>query len=135
LLVDWYMITGRHRSALPHYEALVGLGGPRKHDDREALIRAFARFPDQTVVAFHPSTIRCHRKGPVIWVPITINGITASYLLDTGAGLSMVNESSARRVGLKVFEVEPTNAIDFANQRATITKLAVAERLDIGRIR
>ncbi len=133
-LTAWHSINGRYRSALPHHEALMRLPGIPKDTPRGTLVRAFAHFPDQTVAAFRPSTIHFEPKGPQIWAPATVNGVSATFLLDSGAGISAVRESTAKRLGLKIIDVEPADAMDFAHKSVAVTTVALAERLDMGGI-
>ena len=55
-----------------------------------------------------PSRIRYSIKRGNLHIPLTINGRNAEYVFDTCAGTSVVNESEARRLGLKLFKVDGT---------------------------
>ncbi|HVQ27953.1 MAG TPA: retropepsin-like aspartic protease, partial [Vicinamibacteria bacterium] len=64
--------------------------------EREAMA-PFRDLPDQHRVAFGAATLR-HEGN--IFVPLSIQGGAARYFFDTGAWLSCMSESEARRLGL-----------------------------------
>ena len=43
-----------------------------------------------------------HEAGDDFSVPVTVNGRTARYLLDTGAWASLITAGEAKRLGLRV---------------------------------
>ena len=60
----------------------------------------FHGLPDQTMSRFQPSVLP-HDRGSV-FIPISINGNAATYFFDTGAWLSSISESEARRFGMDI---------------------------------
>src|ERR1700722_18157537 len=48
----------------------------------------------------HQATVALQVSGGVITVPVEVNGITATFLLDTGAQRSVVSEAAVQRLGL-----------------------------------
>jgi hypothetical protein len=48
----------------------------------------------------HEATVALQVSGGVITVPVEVNGITATFILDTGAQRSVVFDAAVRRLGL-----------------------------------
>jgi hypothetical protein len=64
-------------------------------------IELFRGLPDQRNGPRRTSTLT-HEAGDDFSVPVTVNGKTARYLLDTGAWASLITAGEARRLGLRV---------------------------------
>jgi len=60
--------------------------------------RPGASFPDQEVVRGRFTTVELQDSG----LPISINGVQATYWFDTGADVSVLSASEAKRFGLRV---------------------------------
>jgi len=89
----------------------------------------FRNLPDQTVDNSRSSSFR-HKKD--FFVPVSINGRPASYFLDTGAAISCMSASEARRLGLTIRKTRGN--IGTATGRQTGFRTAVARRLSIGNV-
>lgn len=124
---------GRNRSALLHHDANLKLtsNAPPPSD---GVMRAFARSPELSVLSFHPSRFRYDLKQPGIRIPVRINGISGTYILDSGAERSAVGESEAKRTGMRIVELPPYNLTRITGAKQTANKIALAERLDLGEI-
>jgi Aspartyl protease len=68
----------------------------------QSLVRALSEIPDLRVYARKTSRIQSEHSDGNLHIPISINGGLATYIVDTGANLSMMSESEARRLGLTV---------------------------------
>jgi predicted aspartyl protease len=68
----------------------------------QSLVRALSEIPDLRVYARKTSRIQSEHSDGNLHIPISINGRLATYIVDTGANLSMMSESEARRLGLTV---------------------------------
>jgi hypothetical protein len=136
LLMTRFMAAGNARRALDEAELVLTLRG--KASDKNvprALLAAFSRQPAMTVARFQPSSVACEFKPGPFQVPVQVNGISGKYLIDTGANFSALTESEARRLGLAVVEVTQSGIKDFMGADARVERIAVADRLDLGRIR
>lgn len=60
----------------------------------------FRGLPNQIIESSSPSTLK-HEPGS-IFIPLSINGGSATYFFDTGAWISCVSESEARRLHLAI---------------------------------
>lgn len=110
-LVALYMREGRFREALRHREEILRLDGKLdRPDSLRTLLASFSRNPDLAIVSRRPSTIQGEYRDGHLFVPVTINGEPAKYILDTGANFSTVTESEARRLGLRTANLNVDSA-------------------------
>jgi hypothetical protein len=80
----------------------------------KSLLDALARNPEQTVAAeSQPSTVSGETNVTEnnLFLPFTVNGLAGSYILDSGANLSVIAKPEADRLGLKV-ESTTTRLLD-----------------------
>ncbi len=66
----------------------------------EAELGGFRGLPDQIVADTRPSILQ-HENGS-IFIPLSVNGSSATYFFDTGAWVSCMSESEAQRLGLRI---------------------------------
>ena len=130
-----YSLIGRYRQALAQLDEMQKRK-PNAEDVKAArsLYAAFSRYPDQSIVRRGYSKIRCETKDGRLFVPVSINDHSASYMLDTGTGLSWLSESEAKRLGLTVLPVK-TKSHDWTGAECDLQHIAVAAQLDIGDVR
>jgi len=97
-------------------------------------LRSLAGAAAQTV-DFGPSTpIQARRDEAGLWeVPLEINSQRGEWIFDTGASLSTVSESEARRMGLAIRETQGY-AIGYT-QAKNPARLATAKELRLGSAR
>jgi len=125
-----YFRTGRYRKANAQLEQMMA----EKPDAEDAksvhsLFAALAQFPEQKTVKSGPSEVRSETIDNNLFVPITVNGTSAIYIADTGANISVLCESEARRLGLKVMETT-TRMSDISGTPSSMT-MRVAEAPDL----
>jgi hypothetical protein len=84
------------------------------------------------VITRAPARSRWHTEGGNLVVPVVVNGISGEYLLDTGANLSVLSVSEARRLGLKLQGGEGTGK-DYAGNRIAF-QAAIAPEVRFGPI-
>ncbi|WP_407352764.1 aspartyl protease family protein [Luteimonas sp. R10] len=88
-----------------------------------------AAVPPQAVLAFAPETVATRRdEVGLLRATMTVNGAAQEAVLDTGANLSVVSASTARRLGLRLLEGE--GSVGSGSRDAVATRLGVAERLE-----
>lgn len=88
-----------------------------------------AAVPPQAVLAFAPETVAVRRdKVGLPRATMTVNGVGQDAVLDTGANLSVVSASTARRLGLRLLEGEAS--VGSGSRNAVATRLGIAERLE-----
>ncbi len=65
-----------------------------------------------------------------LFVPLSINGKKAAYFIDTGAGISSLSESKAKRLGMEIHE--NVGKLGTSTSRQTSFRTAVAKKLVLG---
>ena len=128
-LASAYLTHGEYKKALAQVDAILAL----RPTDADALggrpvLAAFADTPDQQIARRH-TTVQLEDGG----LPFSINGVHATYWFDTGAELSVLTESEAKRFGLLVHPASVQ--VGDVNGTQVNTQIAVADELSIGSIR
>jgi predicted aspartyl protease len=128
-LASAYLSHGAYKKALAQVDAILAL----RPTDADALgghpvLAPLADTPDQRI-AGRPTTVQLQDEG----LPFSINDVRATYWFDTGAELSVLAESEAKRFGLRV---RPTSVqVGDVNGTKVSMRIAVADELAIGSIR
>jgi clan AA aspartic protease (TIGR02281 family) len=129
-------MAGRFRLAMIDSKERLKLRGTLSAPDGlHAVLSAFGQYADLTVVSRRPSSVPYERAAGHLLIPVSINGGSARYILDTGANFSGVTESEAKRLGLKTSEVHAHNLGDSTGRGFSLGKLAIADRMEIGNLR
>jgi predicted aspartyl protease len=66
-----------------------------------------------------------------LFVPVTVNGKTANYIVDTGADFSLMSKGEPKRLSLKVIEAPGSSTVDSSGTSVGF-RLALADRLSVG---
>lgn len=131
-LSSYYFRAGRYRATRSQMDRMRALR-PEAADIRNAqpLIESLAEVGDQVTSRVEPSTLPVTPSDSNFPLPIRVNGKSAHYLFDTGANLSVLSESEARRLGLTIRAVT-TRMSNTAGDTVAI-RVATADTIDIGR--
>jgi Aspartyl protease len=130
LLASAYLRQGKYRKALAQVNAVLALKpGDSDAQSERPLLATLNEFPDQEVVRGRLTTLELQDSG----LPISINGVQATYWFDTGADVSVLSASEAKRFGLRVLAA-PLKEGDVAGTQVD-SRVAVAEELSIGSFR
>ena len=129
ILASVYLRQGKYRAALAQVDALLAVrpGDSGALGDRP-LLAALAEFPDQQVPRRRSATLELHDG-----LPVSIHDVRATYWFDTGAELSVLSESEARRFGLRVQAVSTKMGVSTGAQ--IDFRVAVADEVSIGSFR
>jgi predicted aspartyl protease len=130
LLAGAYFRQGKYRKALVQVDNVLALR-PQDlglHNDRPVL-GALRDFPDQRVTRRRHITLDLHDDA----LPISINGTQGAYWFDTGADLSAMSESDARRFGLRILTARFKEG-DVAGNEID-SRIAIADEVSIGSFR
>ena len=133
-LTYFFMRTGHYQDAVLETERKWA-ARPEKADStsEHAWVASFRHLLDQEVTYRRASVVRYKVKKDKLFVPLSINGKSAEFFLDTGANLSFLSESEAKRLGLSVQE---SNAKSYGAAGAQAAfRTAVAQELTVGGIR
>jgi hypothetical protein len=95
-------------------------------------IGMLAQLADQSIVSTGVSRIRGEIRWKLLFAPVSVNGHDAKAMLDTGSDVSVVSESEAGRLGLKI-----AGAVTLAGlaQEKGRARLGTAEHFEIGGLR
>lgn len=130
LLASLYLRQGRYREALTEIDALLRLK-PTDTDAQEdrPFLTALKDFPDQAVARRAFTKLKLADNG----LPFSIHGVKATYWFDTGANVSVLSESEAKRFGIRVV----STAIQTGDVTGSHvgTRIAEVDELVIGGIR
>jgi Aspartyl protease len=134
LLAGVYLRYGQYRKALSQVDEMLVLE-PADSDAKSVrpLLAALSSSPDQSIGRRHSSRLSLHREGADFGVPVFINGTPATYTFDTGANLSLLSESEAKRLGLAVRDVESSMEI-MTGARVSL-RIAIASEFTVGAFR
>lgn len=99
--------------------------------DREE-IELLAQLADQSFVSHGISRIQGEIRWSLLFAPVSVNGYKAKAMLDTGSNVSVVSQSEARRLGLKI--VGATTIVGSSEEKAN-ARVGTAEHFEIGGLR
>jgi predicted aspartyl protease len=128
-LASAYLTHGEYKKALGQVDAILAL----RPTDGDALgghpvLAALADTADQQIAGRH-TTVQLEDGG----LPFSINGVHGTYWFDTGAELSVLTESEAKRFGLRLHQASVQ--VGDVNGTQVNMRIAVADELAIGSIR
>jgi predicted aspartyl protease len=122
--------TGQYRRLISNMEARWAAFPDKSNVQEERTVMApFQDLPDQELVTVKPSTLR--HNGNIV-LPVSINGGSAKYFFDTGAAVSCMSESEAKRLGLTIRKT--TGTLGTSTGARTSFRTAVAPRLTVGNV-
>jgi len=96
-----YFYRGQYRSLVSIMEKRWAAFPPKKENSQEqTVIGGFRGLPNQILESAGPSKLK-HEAGS-IFIPLSIDRNSATYFFDTGAWISCMSESEAKRLGLNI---------------------------------
>jgi predicted aspartyl protease len=105
----------------------------KAYQNTHDLFTALSDVPSQTMRTTKDETIAAHRnKFNHLMVPVKTHSIAADFIFDSGAGLSTISESYAKKMNLRT--VEGSVSVGSATTINVTSKLAVADSLFVGGI-
>lgn len=124
-----YFYRGQYRSLVSVMEKRwISFPNKKENAQEQAVIGGFRGLPNQVFGATSPAKLT-HEPGS-IFLPFSIEGKPATYFFDTGAWVSCMSESEARRLSLKVRDTSGKLGQSAGSQIGFRT--AVAENVVIG---
>jgi hypothetical protein len=100
-------------------------------ENARAFLASLSGVAAQTVEFGPPAAIQARRNALGLWVvPVDINSQRSEWILDTGASLSTVTESEARRMGLAIREAHGY-ARGYTGAK-NAARMAVADEMRLG---
>jgi predicted aspartyl protease len=136
MLAYLYFRTGQYRHALKEIDQMLMIRPDNASDQAgRKLYMALSQSPEQSVTRQRVSRLPYEVKIGDPFIPLSVNGNVVKYLLDTGANISVMSESEAKRVGLTFHQV-PVSASKIRGssgaQSQSSYRIAVAEQVVVG---
>jgi len=129
LLSAMYLRAGRYGTLLANLDRWsVAFAGRPEVAEAQADVEQFRGLPDQVNDRARRATVAQH--GGDIFVPLTIDGEAVTFFFDTGAWVSVLAETEASRLGLRVRDAAGT--IGDSSGRGVKTRMAVADHVTLG---
>jgi len=125
-----YLYTGQYRRLISTMEARWAAFPEKGENEKERNELAGLRgLPDQITERVRPSILQHEEKS--IFIPVTVNNQSATFFFDTGAWVSSISESEAKRLGLRFTDISGkvgsmTNSAAYRG--------AVADQLAVGNV-
>lgn len=134
LLIYVYQRAGRYRQAMSQIEELLAAEPDNASlKSARSFFAELSQYPEQSVTERKYSSIRYRRVDGNVFVPLSVDGKSADYILDTGANFSTISESEARRLGLTTHESAVQGTV--ATGAHVAFRTAVAGQLTVGNVR
>lgn len=133
LLSRIYLRSGQYRRLIENLDRwATSFPNRTEMQSEKADVEQFRGLPDQRNGEKRVS-ILAHDPGDDWSVPLSINGKSATYLLDTGAWLSAMTESEATRLGLEIRAGSGT--LGDPSGKGVTVRTAVAKDVRLGAMR
>ena len=133
LLIHMYMRAAQYSKAVATMKEQIAarVGRPATEGDR-ASIALLGQLPDMAVTARGASQLKYEMRGDNLSVPISINDISANFVLDTDANMSTLSESEAKRLGMSILD-GAVALVGVTGEAKPGARMAVAKDFVIGK--
>jgi predicted aspartyl protease len=102
-LTNFYMLAGAYRKAEKEIDQLLAANARDPEVLSEAsLLHTLAQFHSLSVSRRTPTVVQGRWVEQLYQIPVSLNGARGTYVVDTGASISAMSESEAKRLGLAV---------------------------------
>jgi predicted aspartyl protease len=99
----------------------------------EKVVAGLKDIPPQTIERNGDMDVKFKRDiASLIRIPVTMNGKSAHFVMDTGANLSTISESEAKKMGVKILDA--SFGVTSSSRSSVDSKLGVADKIQIGNI-
>jgi predicted aspartyl protease len=134
-LIYLYQRAGRFRQVVAQIDEILKVKPDRADlKNARALFAAFGQYPEQAVAARRFSRVRYSVEDGNLFIPVSVNSRSSTYIVDTGAAFSTLSESEATRLGLAVHDASGHQAGDSAGLKFGV-RIAIADQLKVGNVR
>jgi hypothetical protein len=121
-----YLRTGQYENARGLIDEILK---SERRDDLKNIRALFGGSPNMRIRGASAS-FPCQVTDTGVLLPLTVNGTSVHWLVDTGANFSMISDAEAARLGLVLRESDG-RAADLAGG-STAVRIAIAPRVVIG---
>lgn len=131
-LGNMYYREGRYRMALRQLDMeLIEKPSAEVAKEVHSFFSVLSQYSDLEVVSNQPSEVQAEAIEGNLFLPVSANGIHGTYIVDTGANVSAICDSEARRLGL-ISQETASKALD-VNGAGIAMRVAEAPDLWIGK--
>ncbi|HET6990317.1 MAG TPA: retropepsin-like aspartic protease, partial [Bacteroidia bacterium] len=132
-LFDYKMADSLCGILLFRYPSVMNKETLAEMKNTEGIMSTLKKIPAQTVERNGDLDIKFKRDiSSLIRIPVSMNNETGNFILDTGANLSTLSESEAKKMGVKILDVNFD--VTSSSRSAVQSKLGVANKLEIGNV-
>lgn len=132
-LYEYKKATTIYEQILKNYPKIIDSSDVANYTNSKNLFRTFADVKPQIVHKVTDLTLKSYRnKFNHLMTPVKIDTTNEDFIFDTGANLSTIAESQAKKMNLKIFDQSVD--IGSSTQKEIKSKLAVADSLYLGDI-
>ena len=122
-----------YNNILTNYSKILDSSEIANYNNAKNLFSTFANVQPQIMHKQNDVTLNAYRnKFNHLMTPVKMDTINEDFIFDTGANLSTISESQAKKMKLKIFEQSVD--IGSSTQKEIQSKLAVADSLCVGDI-
>jgi hypothetical protein len=128
-----YYRLGRYRESAAEERRTWDLGPDHSPSDEasKADLAALEQLPDMQLVSRRSASVTFTTWDERIVSPVTINGRSTRLPIDTGAAISVVTESQAKNLGLRLLSRQPLFE-GFTGTKQQMSHYAVADLIEMG---
>ena len=132
ILIYLAQMQGKYPRALAEIRAIqAARPGIQGLENGAASFTLLSALPGQRVLRRRPASLRFSMIEGNLFIPVTVNGVQANFLFDTGANFSLISESEARRLGMEIRDAPGAHSDDVAGTKMPL-RLALAARIRAG---
>jgi hypothetical protein len=132
-LYQYKKATDVYENILTNHAKLLDSAGLANYTNVKNLFGTFVHIRPQKISKQKDISLNSYRnKFNHLMTPVKVDTTYEDFIFDTGANLSTITESQAKKMNLKVFEQNVD--IGSSTQRKVQSKLAVADRMYVGDI-
>ena len=122
-----------YNALLSEYEHEVNEEDIKEYKNEYAFCNSLQNVKPQTMKKNSDIQIKSYRNQfNHLMLPVECNDLGDEFLFDTGANISVISETYAEKMGLKIFQSD--SDVTASTGKRIKTKLAITERINIGGI-
>jgi hypothetical protein len=131
-LLHFYLRIGRFHDAEAQILAMLA-AKPSAPDlaNVRSLFALLANYPDLALDSSHAASVRSETVAGNVFMPVNVNGVPRTYMLDTGLNLSLMSETEAAHLGL-VPQSSTTKLTDISGLNGPELRIVEVESLVAG---
>lgn len=132
-MYQYRLAADKCSAILEQYTSCLDSTEIEDYQNSYTLFNTLSSIPPQQMVISNDEIIPAYRNQfDHFMVPIKANGVSADFILDTGASLSTISENYAKKLNLKI--LESSISISTSTSLKVNSRLAIADSIFVGKI-